>query len=233
MSNRRALVIGMEFYETLDELPAATQDAEHMERVLETHFDATRNFEVTVRRSVPADPVTVETFLAEFAAFIDSSSRDDDLVFYFSGHGDAGEWGMQLLMAEHSGGQGLGVPFETLIYRASQESFNSLTCILDCCFSGAAAAAAFPGSMDFSLLRRNVTILASSSGPSYLDDDFSDYTRAIVEGLDGAACDPDGHVTPFQLHRWVCSRTREGRNGPPILKSNSSEAVDLRSPSGS
>ncbi len=232
MSNRRALVVGMSYYNDggPDELPAAKVDVNQMERVLETHFDLSSNFEVIAKVSEANDPVTAETLLTEFSAFVQGSGPDDHLVFYFSGHGSAGEWGLQLLTAEHSG-VGSGVPFEMLMYRAGQENFGSLTCILDCCFAGRAAVQAFPGSIDFSLLRRNVTILASSSGRSYYDDEMSDYTREIVAGLDGDARDSDDHVTPFELHRWTCARLRDERNGSPILKSNCSEAVDLRSPS--
>lgn len=219
----------MDYYEHLDELPATVLDAEQMERVLETHFDDSANFEVTLSISEKANPITTEKFLTEFSSFMSAASRDDDLVFYFSGHGEAGEWGMHLYTSEHTGGQGVGIPFEMLMYRAGREDFNSLTCILDCCFSGSASTT-FSAAMDLSLVRRNVTILASSTGKSYFDDDFSDYTREVIKGFDGSATDPCGHVTPFELHRWTTTRLRNSRNGSPVLKSNSSEAIDLRSP---
>lgn len=231
MSERSALVIGMSYYDDLDELPAAVNDSREMERVLEIHFDTTKNFEVRRRVSVQEDPITASTFLAEFDIFL-TNSDDTDLVFYFSGHGLANQWGMQLLMADQSGGSGLGVPFETLMYRATQARFASLTCILDCCYAGTAWKLGLPDPLDFSFLRRNVTILASSSGDSFYDQDLSDYTRILVEGFEGAATDPSGHVTAFELHRLAAGRLRDGRNGSPVLKSNCSDTTDLRSPSG-
>lgn len=221
----------MGYYAELEELPAAVNDSEHIERVLETHFDTSKNFEVKQRASLEEDPITASTFLAEFDVFLANSSDDTDLLFYFSGHGLANQWGMQLLMADQSGGSGLGVPFETLMYRATQARFGSLTCILDCCYAGTAWKLGLPDPLDFSLLRKNVTILASSSGDSFYDQELSDYTRVVVEGFDGLARDPSGHVTAFELHRLAAGRLRGGRNGFPVLKSNCSDTTDLRSPS--
>lgn len=230
MNGRRALVLGMNFYEKLDELPATVRDSAEIERVLETHLDGKPNFEVRRRDSLHEDPVGVDTFLTAFNLFI-ANSDGMDLVFYFSGHGLANEWGMHLLMADQSGGAGMGVPFEMLMHRAGQERFESLTCILDCCFAGTAGKMGLPDRLDFSFLRRNVTILASSSTESFYDDEFSDYTKVIVDGFDGAATDLSGHVTAFELHRLAAGRLRVGRNGSPVLKSNCSDTTDLRSPS--
>lgn len=223
-------MVGMGYYTELEELPATLNDSLNMERALETHFDGYDNFTVTRRDSLPDDSLTADKILTEFDLLL-RNSADLDLVFYFSGHALANQWGMHLLAADQSGGSGVGIPFETLMYRASQERFASLTCILDCCFAGSASKIGLPDPLDFSLLRRNVTILASSSSTSFIDDDLSDYTRVIVDGLDGEAVDSDGHVTAFELHRLAAGRLRGARNGSPVIKSNCSDMVDLRSPS--
>ncbi|WP_193611825.1 caspase family protein [Nocardioides lijunqiniae] len=229
MSDRRALVVGVGHYDSWDPLPACLADADEMERVLETHADTSPNFDVTVLRSDAGRALSAEDLMFEFDLLLEKSAGFD-LVFYFSGHGSVTKYGLQLALAHAEGDFDSGVNFDVLMHRASQETYESLTVILDCCFSGSASNIGLSDHLGLSIMRPNTTILASSQAgrPSHATQSFSHYTRALVEGFDGLAVDALGQVTPFELHRRAMIEMRNLGNSPPVLKSHNSDLLVLR-----
>lgn len=229
MSDRRALVVGVGHYEDWDPLPGCLKDASEMERVLESHGDGSPNFEVTVRISDSSRSLSAEDLLIEFDLLLENSDGCD-LVFYFSGHGNVTKYGLQLALAHAQGTFDSGVAFDVLMHRANQERFESLTVVLDCCFSGSASSVGLSDHLSLSIMRPNVTILASSQAhrESYADQFSSHYTDSIVAGLDGSAVDALDQVTPFELHRYAMNAMRQVGNSPPVLKSHNSDLLILR-----
>lgn len=230
MSDRRALVVGVAVYDSWEELPGCIADADEMERVLETNGDSTRNFDVTNVNSTSSRSLTVEDLLREYDLLLENA-KGCDLTFYFSGHGNVTKYGLQLALAHASGKFDAGIPFDVLMHRANQESFSSLTIILDCCYSGSASNVGLSEQLSVSIMRPNVTILASSQASRTSKATFarSDYTAALVAGFDGAAVDAMGQVTPFELHRYALDAMVSMGNSPPVLKSHISDSLVLRS----
>lgn len=229
MSDRRALVVGVSVYDSWTELPGCLSDADQMERVLEAHGDGRQNFDVTKVTSTSSRTLTVDDVMREFDLLVERSNGCD-LVFYFSGHGAVTKYGLQLALAHASGNFDAGVSFDVLMHRANQETFDSLTIILDCCFSGSASNMGLSDHLSLSVMRPNVTILASSQARrvSHATVNESDYTAALIAGFDGAAVDAMGQVTPFELHRHAAAVMRAIGNSPPVLKSHISDLLALR-----
>src|SRR6185503_14436878 len=83
---RKALVVGVDYYDHLSNLQGCVRDAQAVERVLERNGDGTLNF--TVRCLLATDSkrsVSRELLRDSIRALF--SSEDDTALFYFAGHG--------------------------------------------------------------------------------------------------------------------------------------------------
>lgn len=229
MSRRRALVVGVGYYETWGELPGCLNDADEMEWALEQNADGSENFAVVNVKGTADDPLTRRNLMDEFDLLM-TGVDGCDLLFYFSGHGSITKFGLELAMSDAESAYAAGVPFDVLMHRAQQENFASLTCILDCCFAGSATELGIDDQLGISLMRPNQTILAAAQrGESALaTSEISDYTAAIIAGLAGAAVDHDQRVTPLELHRHASGEMVKLSNSHPVWKSNLAGPVILR-----
>lgn len=229
MSQKRALVVGVGYYAIWPELPGCINDAVQMEDVLQLNKDGTDNFAVVTITGTADSPLTRRDLMDEFDLLLEGSD-DCDLVFYFTGHGSVTKFGLQLAVSDAESRNAAGVSFEDLMHRALQENFRSLTCILDCCFAGSASDIGLDTQLNISLMRPNVTVLASSQRlePSVATPTISAYTEAILNGFKGAAIDASSRVTPFELHRYSADEMVKLGNSHPVLKSLSATTTCLR-----
>lgn len=229
MSGKRAaLLVGVEYYKDWDQLPACSNDVDEMEAVLAHHADGSPNFSVTTVKGTAGDPMTRRTLMDEFDLLL-TDAGDSDLLFYFSGHGATSRFGLQLGVSDAESSYDAGVSFEVLMHRARYENFRSLTCILDCCFSGTATEIGLED-VGISLMPPNQTVLASSQRDdvSKASALISDYTFAVVNGLKGAAVDSNARVTPLELHRHAITKMGTLGNSHPVWKANLPGPVILR-----
>lgn len=116
-----------------------------------------------------------------------------------------------------------GIRMSDVCRAAWASQANSITIILDCCYSGVAATMAWP---------RNTTVLASTdefTASQSLSGTHLLYTSALMAALQGAAADVQGVVTPLSLHSTVCALLDLGEDGQqPVLSTWSDAMVPLR-----
>ena len=220
-----ALLIGVsEYEEGLAPLPSAVKDIEELQRVLQ-HPEMGGFDEVKTLANPEAHKMQLQ-----IETLFDGRSKDDLVLFFFSGHGIKDDSG-KLYFA--SRGTRKNVKGELVRSTAVPTSFvheimnNSRAkrqaIILDCCFSGAfdpSLQSKDDGSVDLQtqLGAEGRVVLTSSSSTQYSfspteqqGSDLSIYTRYLVEGIETGAGDinSDGFVSMLELHEYAAGKVRE------------------------
>jgi hypothetical protein len=227
---RRALIIGINRYESGDffpELPCCVDDAKAMEQLLGSHWDGAPNYRCT-RLSSDRDDVTEANVRAAVRQLVKEAGRDDDLLFYFSGHGMVvDEEGM--LVTQDAQPNDAGFPMAELLKRANRSGAGSVLIILDCCHSGAAGTTGEVRDVDQATLAEGVTILSSSSaiGESRAGITNSLFTELVTAALEGGAADVRGHVSEASIYAYV-SQALGPWQQRPLFKSYTRRLAPVR-----
>lgn len=200
MARRLALVVGVDRYRELDDLPAAAVDARSMAQILEDRCD----FEVNALLNPSRDHFT----RALTDLFGDKSlTSEDTLLLYFAGHGvnDEDERSFYLAVGETE----LDYPDTTAVTATTIQSFLTNTyaktkvVMLDCCFSGMIGDELRGRSdgrvrMKAPLDHSGTYVLTATdrTGRAYEDPRAAGtsafFTRAVLNALAGKAEDTDG-----------------------------------------
>jgi hypothetical protein len=125
--------------------------------------------------------------------YLDEASKDcrnDEvtLLIYYFGHGFIGTKG-RLILAYRNVDAGNSEPFEldALVVECRQYGFKRVILILDCCHAGVAQR-----SIEVSAPNVQYYLMAAASSDyAYFSETGGDFTRALVEALQGATLDPD------------------------------------------
>ena len=83
---RKALIVGVNFYESVNNLPGCVSDAYSVDSVLKDNSDGTRNFDTKLITAVDENSKVTR---AELKRIIKELFDDDSdiALFYYSGHG--------------------------------------------------------------------------------------------------------------------------------------------------
>lgn len=226
---RRALILGIDDYPGTP-LQGCVADAEEMDRLLSRNQDGSLNYDVVRRTSSEStlDRPAVRQLLDEFF----DNAGQAQLLFYFAGHGRPGDVGAGLVTQDLD-----DVAMDDLINKANASPAPEVVLIIDCCFSGdlgntpSLQASSTAAGFRFGkvLLREGVTVLAASrpTEPSAESNGHGEFTRILIEGLEGAAADHLGHVTPHSLYAFA-SRAFGAWDQRPVLKAYVNESSPLR-----
>jgi hypothetical protein len=233
-----ALLIGVSDYgEGLEPLSAPPKDVEAIKRVLENP---------ELGRFDPANITTlINPDLAEMRERIEDlfthSSRQDLVLFYFSGHGITDDSNRLYLTTKHTSKdryRSRSVP-ASFIQDLSDDTYaRRQVIILDCCYSGAFAEGwQRKGDVKVDLERelgkegRVVLTSSSSTQVSFQQEDaqLSLYTQYFLEGIESGAADTnqDGEVTVRELHDYAKQKVQEvkPKMKPDIILDN--EGYDI------
>ena len=219
-SRRRALIVGIDAYEN-SILAGCVEDAERISALLAEHADGNKNYNTNTILSSDGD-VTRATLRSELDAHF-SNADGYDLLLYFAGHGAVSNWGPELVTYDYSAPETGGVSMQEIAALASKSKAREIVTILDCCFSGG-----FSDPVDKpldvlaeqALVKEDMSIMAASrsSQSAFGDDSGGFFTSALVRGLEGAAADIFGHVTPLGLHEFACRAFEQDPTQQPVLK---------------
>lgn len=222
---RKALVIGIDYYQGVSCLTGAVNDAYAVKAMLDRHADGSVNF--GVRLIVGAGPRDI-VHRHEMKEAIRELFADDGEValLYFAGHGHLETSGGYLCAADCKTGDD-GVPLAEIMIMANQSPFQNKVIVLDSCHSGIAgnphAAAAMAEISD------GMTILTASTAEQYASEENGSgvFTGLLVDALGGAAANLVGDVTPGGIYAHV-----DQSLGPwaqrPVFKTNVKRFVSLR-----
>lgn len=225
---RKALIVGIDYYDSIGSLSGCVNDARSVKTILEHHADGTRNF-VTPHVITSAGPATRVT-RGQLKQAVRQLFEDDPEIalFYFAGHGFIEDTGGFLCASDcHTGDDGLAL--SELMELARRSRARNKLIVLDSCHSGIAGnKSAVPG---MSEIHEGMTILTASTADQYAMEIPSGgagvFTTLFVDALGGAAANLLGEVTPGSVYAHI-----DQSLGPfaqrPIFKTNVKTFVSLR-----
>lgn len=222
---RKALIIGVDYYENVNPLSGCVNDAYSVKSVLERNSDGTVNFGTLLKVASNKASAVTRKLLKELVTelFKDDS---DVALFYFSGHGYVENTGGYLITSECQDGDD-GFALTDLLQLANESPAKNKIIILDCCHAGFVGK--LSGADDKSILSEGLTILTASSETQYAIEENGSgvFTSLLVDALNGSASNLVGEVTPGSVYAHI-----DQSLGPweqrPLFKTNVKSFTSLR-----
>ncbi|WP_017317790.1 caspase family protein [Mastigocladopsis repens] len=231
---RRALVVGINSYDSFGKLNGCVADAEAMGKLLQRNQDGSPNYEcrILLDSMENGKPIT-RVKLREVCQKLFSSDFRGDILFYFSGHGYLSSFLGGYLCSSDATKDDWGVPMEEIVNMASHSQASDILIILDCCHSGDIANPALlksgNNSNPLAVLREDMTVLAASRDTQVSIESGGRglFTSAICDALEGGAADHMGWVTAASVYSYV-ERRFGSWDQRPIYKSYATKVTVLR-----
>lgn len=223
---RKALVVGIDYYEQISELHGCVTDAHAVNAVLARNADGTVNFAAPnlMLGTAPSQTVSKKDLKdAVRELFADDA---EIALFYFSGHGYVEETGGFLCTSDSTSGDD-GLSLQEVMTFANKSPAASKMIVLDSCHSGAAGDSALVQST--AVLSNGLTILTASTATQYAMESNGSgvFTGLFVDALNGAAANLVGDITPGSVYAHI-----DQSLGPweqrPVFKTNVKRFVSLR-----
>ncbi|HAS3030281.1 caspase family protein [Vibrio diabolicus] len=222
---RKALVVGIDYYNDLSNLYGCVNDAYSVKSVLERHGDGSLNFGVNLMTATGEDsPISRKELKIQIQELFKDDS--DIALFYFAGHGYIESTGGYLISSDCQDGDD-GVSLDEVLSIANKSPAKSKIIILDSCHSGIAGS---PSSTNGNaLLAEGLTILTASSATQYAQEKKGSgvFTSLFVDALSGGASNLVGDITPGSIYAHI-----DQSLGPweqrPIFKTNVKSFTTLR-----
>lgn len=221
--SRKALLVGIDEYETFPSLTSCVKDVEAMENALSFHDDDERNY--FCKKLVSSEQNVTRATLSKHLDMLFADSEGEDRLFYFSGHGVQKETDGYLATFDGiTDDWGLGM--STVLTRANKAGAKSTLIILDCCHSGQLGN---PPDSHKAELGEGVTILTASRSTqkAIAMGDKSVFTELVTLALKGGAADVRGLISAASIYAYV-----EQALGPwdqrPIYKSYAASLKPIR-----
>ena len=222
---RRALVVGIDYYQHISSLHGCVNDAHSVKKMLERNADGSVNFGCKlITSSGPNDIVTREQLKESVNELFGGDG--EVAMFYFAGHGYVEKTGGYLCPGDcRSGDDGLSLA--DVMTLANKSRILNRVVVLDSCYSGIAGE--HPIRETTAELTDGLTILTASTAEQYASEANGSgvFTALFVDGLSGAAANLVGDVTPGSAYAHI-----DQSLGPwsqrPVFKTNVKSFVSLR-----
>ncbi len=222
---RKALVVGIDFYEDANALYGCVDDAYRVKSMLERHGDGTVNFGVEILTGTgPNDHVNRH----QLRANIQELFRGDPEIalFYFAGHGHIETAGGYLVCSDSKTGDD-GIAISEILTWADKSNARNRIIILDSCHSGTAGDR--PSQESVSEVKEGTTILTACTKEQYASEENCGgvFTTLMVDALGGAAANLLGHISPGSVYAHI-DQSLGSWAQRPVFKTNVKEFVSLR-----
>jgi hypothetical protein len=222
---RKALVVGIDYYEHSSALFGCVNDAHDVRTVLERNSDGTVNFDVKFLSGTgPTSLVPRAELKDRIAELFETDS--ETALFYFAGHGHIETTGGYLMSTDARRGDE-GVALSEVLTFANKSKARNKVIVLDSCHSGIAGA--LPLAAQAAELTEGLTILTASTADQYASEENGGgvFTKLFVDALNGAAANLVGEITPGSIYAHI-----DQSLGPweqrPVFKTNVKNFVSLR-----
>jgi hypothetical protein len=223
---RKALVVGIDHYTHLGRLWGCVNDANAVKRVLETHGNREKNFDVRLMTAAESTEVIDRGDLKDNIDWLFSGESEIALL-YFAGHGDVGKTGGYICGTECRRGYD-GMPLADVLTLANHSDCRAMhrVIVLDSCYSGVAGSRAGQQNTELS---EGTAILTSSTGQQYATEQNGGgvFTTLFVDALEGAASNLVGGITLGAVYSHI-DQALSVPGQRPMFKSNVKEFVTLR-----
>lgn len=224
---KKALIVGINYYEHITKLNGCVNDATSVRSVLERNEDEHNSLNFSIKLKVATDGNNLIDRRMLKDAIIELFADDSEIaLLYFAGHGDVEHSGGYLVTSECTRGDD-GLSLNDLLQFANQSEARNKIIILDCCHSG------YMGKLstmdEMTKLNEGVTIITASSETQYaLEKNGSGvFTNLLVDALSGSASNLLGEITPASVYAHI-----DNSLGPweqrPLFKSNVKKFISLR-----
>ncbi len=222
---RRALIVGINYYEYGNPLFGCVDDAYAVKEILERDDDGTVNFDCLLCAGTgPNDRVD----RGDLKDNIETLFRDDvDIaLLYFAGHGHIEETGGYILATGSKRGDE-GVSLSDILTFANGSPAQNKVIVLDSCHSGIAGTP--PTGGDLAALSEGLTVLTASTQDQYATEENGRgvFTTLFVDALNGGAANLTGHITPGSIYAHI-DQALGGWEQRPVFKTNVKQFVSLR-----
>lgn len=224
---RKALIVGIDHYDSIGSLSGAVNDARAVRDVLERNADGSVNF-TTPRLLAASDAGTAVSKRQLKDAVVELFADDSEIaLFYFSGHGYVEDTGGGYLCTSDCRDGDDGLSLNEVMTAAAHSKAQNTVIILDSCHSGVAGGGALDPSV--ALISAGTTILTASTAEQYAMETGGSgvFTSLLVDALDGGAANLLGKVTPGSVYAHI-----DQSLGPwaqrPVFKTNVKKFISLR-----
>jgi Caspase domain len=222
---RKALVVGINYYQKISPLFGCVNDACEVKSVLERHADGTLNFSVNLLTSDSQNSLITRKNLKEKVS--DLFKDDSEIaLFYFSGHGYLDAVGGYLITSDCQDGDD-GFSLNDLLTIANGSAAKNKIIIIDSCHSGITGTPNIEENK--AILKEGITILTASSANQYAVEKNGSgvFTNLLVDALSGSAANLVGDITPGSVYAHI-----DQSLGPweqrPLFKTNVKNFTTLR-----
>ncbi len=225
---RKALIVGIDYYEHIGSLSGCVNDAHWVKAALERHTDGTLNF-VAPQVLTGTSPVqTVQKRDLKEAVRRLFADDAEIALFYFAGHGYIEDTGGFLCASDCETGDD-GLALSEVMTLANTSKAKNKVIILDSCHSGVAGNNVITSGL--AEISDGVTILTASTAEQYAFETPGGgagvFTSLFVDALNGAAANLVGDITPGSVYAHI-----DQSLGPwaqrPVFKTNVKTFVSLR-----
>ena len=224
---KRALLVGIDYYENFQQLYGCANDAAAIHPLLQRNEDGGPNLDCRLASADDAATHVSRDRLKEMIRELLSGGAEFALL-YFAGHGAPTDGGVALVTSDGTDGTP-GVTFSEILAAINKSSVAEVTVILDCCFSGGATTIEALNN-GLANLRDGLSVLTASR-----DDQVSMETAegrgqfsTYLEGaLKAGAADVLGHVNVAGLYSYL-SESFGAWEQRPTFKANIDRLHDIR-----
>ena len=222
---RKALVVGVNYYEKLSSVKGCVPNAFAVNNVLSQHGDGAKNFDVKV---CFANDQRTKISRSQLKKDVQELFSDDSDValFYFSGHGYIENTGGYIVTSECAEGDE-GFSLNELLTIVNDSKARDKIVVLDTCHSGQIGN--IDVKKDTTFINMGVTILTSSTKDQLSVDegDGSTFTKLFVDALDGSAANLLGEISPGSVYAHI-DQSLSAWDQRPIFKTNVKNFTSLR-----
>lgn len=222
---RKALVVGINYYQHGSPLFGCVDDAHSVKAILERHGDGSINFDVRLFTGTgPTDAVSRSGLKDSIKKLFEDDS--EIALFYFAGHGHIETTGGYILASDsRRGDEGVSLA-DVLVFANESEAKNKII-VLDSCHSGIAGTP--PSAGQNAVISEGLTILTASTKDQYATEQngMGVFTTLFVDALSGVAANLVGDISPGGVYAYI-----DQSLGPweqrPVFKTNVKTFVSLR-----
>jgi len=222
---RKALIVGVNYYQNINPLRGCVNDAYSVKSVLDRHSDGSINFGTNLMVATDASSLISRKELKEKAIEL-FRDNGDVAFFYFSGHGYLESTGGYLITSDCTTGDD-GLPMNELLLIANDSPARNRIVVVDSCHSGQMGTPEIKD--DKAILKEGMTILTASTGSQFAleMDGAGIFTNLLVDALNGSAANLVGDITPGSVYAHI-DQSLGPREQRPIFKTNVKSFTTLR-----
>ncbi|MBW9090813.1 caspase family protein [Rhizobium wenxiniae] len=222
---RKALIVGIDYYDGGGNLYGCVNDAYGVKSALERNSDGTLNFDVMMLTGTGPNEQVTRGELREKIKELFAHSGEIALL-YFAGHGHIAETGGYLIASDSRSGDD-GIPLSDLLVWANESAASNKVIILDSCHSGVAGER--PGKQAIAELSDGLTILTASTAEQYASekDGAGVFTTLLIDALNGAAANLVGEITPGSIYAHI-DQSLGSWAQRPVFKTNVKRFISLK-----